>query len=57
MRSFLRFTIVAASLLSAVWAFPGCTSNESDGGKMAGAMDKGKMAGAMEKDKMQGSSK
>ncbi len=46
----------AASLLLAVWAFPGCSSNEGDGGKMeGGAMTSGKMeSGAMEKGKMEG---
>jgi hypothetical protein len=64
MRSILRFTTLNASLLLALWAFPGCSSNEGDGGKMdasakpsgkmGGAMDKGKMEGTMDKGKMEG---
>ena len=54
MRSFLRCTTLAASLLVTVWAVPGCSSNEDAGGNMdAGAMDKGKMGGgAMSTGKM-----
>ena len=65
MRSYLRLTTLVASMLLTIWAFPGCSSNEGDGGKMdggtmpsckmGGAMDKGKMdGGAMEGGKMQG---
>ena len=54
MRSFLRFTTLAAPLLLALSAFPGCSTSESDGGKMAGPMDKGKMEGAMPGSKMEG---
>ena len=54
MSSFFRFTIVAASLLLAVWALPGCSTHEGKGGKMdSGAMENGKMGGAMEKGKME----
>jgi hypothetical protein len=56
MRSFLRCTTLAASLLVTASAVPGCHSNEDAGGNTdAGAMDKGKMGGgAMDKDKMDG---
>ena len=53
MRSLLRCTLLAASVLVACWAIPGCsTSTESDTGKMTGPMgkmDTGKMSGAMDK--------
>jgi len=64
MRSLLRLTTLNASLLMAAWAVPGCSSDETTGGKMqgaapsgkmeGGAMDKGKMEGAMDKGKMEG---
>ena len=69
MRSFLRLTTLAASLLVTVWILPGCSSNDEAGGKMntgampsgkmdGGAMDKGKMdGGAMDKGKMDGTPK
>jgi hypothetical protein len=59
MRAYLRLTTLVASILLTMWAFPGCSSNEGDGGKMdGGAMDKGKMdGGAMDKGKMDGTSK
>ena len=43
MRSFLRLTTLVASLLVTAWAVPGCSSNETTGGKMEGAMPSGKM--------------
>ena len=53
MRSLLRCTVLAASVLVGCWGIPGCSSEtQTDTGKMAGAMDKvgsGKMAGAMDK--------
>ena len=53
MRSLLRSTLLAASVLVACWGIPGCsTETENDTGKMGGPMDKmetGKMAGAMDK--------
>jgi hypothetical protein len=53
MRSFLRLTTLAASLLVTAWALPGCSSDEGTGGKMdSGAMATGKMGGAMDKGKM-----
>jgi pentapeptide MXKDX repeat protein len=68
MRSYLRLTTLAASLLATAWAFPGCSSSDEgtaakmDSGAMpskdkmgGGAMDKDKMGGgAMDKDKMGG---
>jgi pentapeptide MXKDX repeat protein len=56
MRIFLRFTTLTGALLMAMWALPGCSSDEQAGGKMeGGAMDKGKMeGGAMDKGKMEG---
>ena len=48
MRSFFRCTIVAVSLLMALWALPGCSTHEGEGGKMdSGGMEKGKMDGGM----------
>jgi hypothetical protein len=53
MRSLLRCTLLAASVLGACWAFPGCSSDtETDAGKMGGPMgkmDTGKMSGTMDK--------
>jgi hypothetical protein len=54
MRSFLRLTTLVASLLMTAWAVPGCSSKDTTGGKMEGAMDKGKMEGATDKGKMGG---
>jgi uncharacterized protein involved in copper resistance len=56
MRSLLRLTTLAVSLIIPVGAFPGCSSEEATRGKMdGGAMDKGKMdGGAMDKGKMDG---
>ena len=64
MRSILRLTTLASSLLLAAWAFPGCSQSDNDGGKMEpgaavggkmdGGMAKGAMSGAMDKDKMGG---
>ena len=54
MRSFLRLTTLVASLLMIAWAVPGCSSNDTTGGKMEGAKPSGKMEGAMEKGKMGG---
>ena len=56
MRSFLRLTTLAASLLLTAWVFPGCSSDEGAGGKMdGGAMPSGKMGGgAMDSGKMEG---
>ena len=58
MRIFLRFTTLTGALLMAMWALPGCSSDEQVGGKMdGGAMDKGTMdSGAMKKGKMEGPS-
>ncbi len=55
MRSLLRITTLATTLL-AVWVSPGVPRMKNAGGKMdAGAMDKGKMdGGAMDKGKMDG---
>jgi uncharacterized protein involved in copper resistance len=56
MRTFLRSITLAASILVAGSALPGCSTDEPVGGKMdGGAMDKGKMdGGAMDKGKMDG---
>jgi hypothetical protein len=56
MRLFARLKSLTATLLLAVAALSGCSSDEPQGGKMeGGAMDKGKMeGGAMEKGKMDG---
>ena len=54
MRSYLRLTSLVASLLMTAWAVPGCSSNDTTGGKMEGAKPSGKMEGAMEKGKMEG---
>lgn len=54
MRSILRLTTLVASLLMTAWAIAGCSSNDSAGEKIQGAMDKGKMEGAMDKGKMEG---
>jgi uncharacterized protein involved in copper resistance len=56
MRSFLRLTMLAASLIIPVIASSGCSSEEAGSGKMdGGAMDKGKMdGGAIDKGKMDG---
>ena len=54
MRLFLRLTTLVASLLMTAWAVPGCSSNDTIGGKMEGAMPSGKMEGAMDKGKMEG---
>ena len=53
MRSFLRLTTLVASLLMTAWAVPGCSSNDTTGGKMEGAKPSGKMEGAMDKGKME----
>jgi hypothetical protein len=66
MRSFLRCTVLTASLLVATWGMQGCSSEtQSDAGKMGGPMgkmeagnmggpmermDTGKMSGAMDKE-------
>jgi hypothetical protein len=69
MRSILRISTLAASLSLAVWALPGCSSDDGAGSKMGGgampsgkmdggAMDKGKMGGgATDEGKMDGTSK
>jgi hypothetical protein len=57
MRSLIRPTLLAASLLIACGGIPGCSTDENSAGKMetgkmGGAMDKtdtGKMGGAMDK--------
>jgi hypothetical protein len=53
MRSLLRCTVLAASVLVACWGIPGCSSEtQSDTGKMSGAMgkmDTGDMGGPMDK--------
>jgi hypothetical protein len=55
MRSFLRLTTLVASLLMTAWAIPGCSSDDTAGGKMPGASPGGKMeGGAMDKGKMEG---
>ena len=54
MRSFLRLTTLVASLLMTAWTVPGCSSNDTTGGKMEGAKPSGKMEGSMEKGKMEG---
>ena len=55
MRLFVRLTTLTAVLFLVVWSFPGCNTQEGDGGKMdTGTMPSGKMGGAMEKDKMGG---
>ena len=54
MRSFLRLTTLVASLLINAWAVPGCSSNDTSGGKMEGAKPSGKMEGATDKGKMGG---
>ncbi len=54
MRSILRLTTLVASLLMTAWAIAGCSSNDSAGEKMPGAMPSGKMEGAMDKGKMEG---
>jgi hypothetical protein len=54
MRPLLRLTTLVASLLLTAWAIAGCSSNDSAGEKMPGAMPSGKMEGAMDKGKMEG---
>ncbi len=54
MRSLLRLTTLVASLLLTAWAVPGCSSDDTAGGKMQGAAPSGKMEGAMDKGKMRG---
>jgi pentapeptide MXKDX repeat protein len=68
MRSYLRLTTLAATLLVTAWSLPGCSSSDEgstpkvDSGAMpskdkmgGGAMDKDKMGGGdMDKDKMGG---
>jgi hypothetical protein len=53
MRSLLRATALAASVLVAYWGIPGCSPETgSDAGKMSGPtgkMDTGKMGGSMDK--------
>jgi hypothetical protein len=53
MRSLLRCTIVAASVLLACWGIPGCSSEtQTDTGNMGGPMgkmDTGKMDGPTDK--------
>jgi uncharacterized protein involved in copper resistance len=53
MRTLLRPTLLAASVLVACWGIPGCsTETEGEKGKMAGPMDKmdtGKMSGTTDK--------
>ena len=55
MRSLLRLTTLAALWLMTAWAVPGCSPDETAGGKMQGAASSGKMeGGAMDKGKMEG---
>ena len=53
MRSLLRATVLAASVLVACWGIPGCSPETgSDAGKISGPtgkMDTGKMGGSMDK--------
>jgi hypothetical protein len=53
MRLLLRLTTLVASLLITAWAIPGCSSDDSGGGKMGGATPSGKMEGAVDKGKME----